>query len=61
MMIVQKPLTDKGDKRLIHSGFHAAFHSVLDNVYDCVEMVIGKGKDLAADGWTVRFFASSCS
>ena len=48
-----QPLTDKDDPRLIHSGFKAAFDSVLENVYHCIEMVIGQGKDLAADGWTV--------
>jgi hypothetical protein len=53
MNIVQKPLTEKGDPRLVHSGFYAAFHSVLQNVYDCIGMVIGQDKDLAADGWTV--------
>lgn len=55
MMITQKPLTAaKGEARLIHSGFHAAFYSVLDSVQHGIEMVIGRGRDLAADGWTVR-------
>lgn len=54
MNITQKPLDGPTDARLIHSGFHAAFGSVVRNVYDCVEMVIGQGKALDADGWTVR-------
>ena len=54
MNITQKPLDNAKDTRLIHSGFHAAFNSVVGNVYECVEMVLGQGGDLEADGWTVR-------
>ncbi len=32
---------------------------MLENVYHCIEMVIGQGKDLAADGWTVSARASA--
>lgn len=60
MNITQKPLDNAKDARLIHSGFHAAFNSVVGNVYECVEMVLGQGGDLEADGWTVRLSSLCC-